>query len=66
MKFGHVFHYLASLSSGETVQWRVFAETRAEADAKIETYIKECTSSGFFNIPTKVEYFGYGESLVLY
>ena len=66
MKFGYVFRYLAKLRSGETVQWRVFAETRSAADAKVDTYLTECKNGGFFNIPIKVEYFGCGENLVLY
>lgn len=66
MKFGYVFRYLAKLYNGETVQWRVFAETRAEADAKVNNYLEECTNSGFFNVPIKVDFFGYGENLVLY
>lgn len=66
MKFGYVFRYLASLHNGETVQWRVFAENRAEAEAKVDNYLEQCTKSGFFNIPIKVEYLGYGENLVLY
>lgn len=66
MKFGHVFRYLAYLSSGEAVQWRVLAETRTEADAKIDNYVKECRKSGFFNIPVKVEFFGYSDNLVLF
>ena len=66
MKFGYVFRYLAKLRSGETVQWRVFAENRAEADIKIDNYLDECTKSSFFNVPAKVEFLGYGENLVLY
>lgn len=65
MKFGYIFRYLARLNNGEAVQWRVFAETRVEADAKVSNYITECRKSGFFNVPVKVEFFGEGESLVL-
>lgn len=66
MKFGYVFRYIAKCRFGEEVVWRVLAESRAEADAKIDNYVKECSRSGFFNVPTKVEYLGYGENLVLY
>ena len=66
MKFGHVFRYLAYTRSGETVQWRVLADSRAEADAKVEAYLKECKNGGFYVIPVKVEFPGYSDNLVLY
>ena len=66
MKFGNVFRYLAELSSSEIVVWRVFAETRAEADTKVMTYLDECTKSGFFNVPVKIEFASREDNLVLY
>ena len=66
MKFGYVFRYIAKLNSGEEVHWRVLAENRIEADAKVNNYVEECKKSGFFNIPNKVEFFDYCENLVLY
>lgn len=66
MKFGNVFRYLAKLSSGETVVWRVFAETQAEADAKVRTYLDECTKSGWFNVPVKIEFASREDNLILY
>lgn len=66
MKFGNVFRYLATLSSGEIVVWRVFAETRAEADTKVMTYIDECTKNGFFNVPVKIEFASSEDDLILY
>lgn len=66
MKFGNVFRYLAKLSGGEIVVWRVFAETRAEADIKVNTYLDECTKSGWFNVPVKVEFASREDNLILY
>jgi hypothetical protein len=65
MKFGNVFRYLATLSSGEIVVWRVFAETYAEADTKVRTYLDECTKS-CFNVPVKIEFASREDNLILY
>jgi hypothetical protein len=66
MKFGYVFRYLARLRSGEIVVWRVFAETRTEADAKVSNYINECTKNGFFNMPAGVDFASKEDNLILY
>ena len=66
MKFGKVFRYLAKLSSGELVVWRVLAETRTEADAKVEGYLDECRNSGFFNVPVELDFVSKEDNLVLY
>lgn len=66
MKFGNVFRYLAKLSNGDIVVWRVFAETRTEADAKVGAYLNECTKSGFFNVPVKIEFANRADNLILY
>lgn len=66
MKFGYVFRYLAKLYNGEVVVWRVFAENRAEADAKVGAYLDECTKSGFFNVPVKIDFASKADNLVLY
>lgn len=66
MKFGNVFRYLAKLSNGDIVVWRVFAETRTEADAKVSAYLDECTRSGFFNVPVKIEFATREDNLILY
>ena len=65
MKFGYVFRYLAKLSSGEVVVWRVLAKNKGEADAKVNNYIDECMSSGFFNLPVAIEFASKEDNLVL-
>jgi hypothetical protein len=66
MKFGKVFRYLAKLSNGEIVVWRVFAETRTEADAKVGAYLDECTKNGFYNVPVTIDFASTEDNLVLY
>ncbi len=66
MKFGYVFRYLAKLYNGEVVVWRVFAETRTEADAKVGAYLDECAKSSFFNVPVKIDFASKEDNLVLY
>lgn len=64
MKFGHVFRYQAELKNGQRVTWKVFAETRAEAETKIDTYLAEC--NGYYDAPVKVKFDRVEDDLVLY
>ena len=64
MKFGNVFRYQAELKNGQSVIWKVFAETRAEADAKVAAYLEEC--DGYYNTPVKVTFARAEDDLILY
>ncbi len=64
MKFGKIFCYQAELKNGQSVTWKVFAETRAEADAKLDTYLAEC--SGYYDAPAKVIFSRTEDGLILY
>lgn len=66
VNFGKVFRYIAKLSNGEYVVWRVLAESRTEADAKVKNYLLECHDNGFFNIPVEVEFASKEDNLVLF
>lgn len=66
MKFGKIFRYLCKLEGEEYVVWRVLAESRTEADAKVHNYLDECRSSGFFNVPVAVDFANMEDNLVLY
>jgi hypothetical protein len=66
MKFGRVFRYIAKLSSGECVVWRVCAETRVEADVKVTSYIDECKKNGFYGIPVDLDFASEEDHLVLF
>ena len=66
MNFGKVFRYIAKLSTGELVLWRVLASTRMEADDKVKNYILDCCDNGFFNVPVEAEFTSEEDNLVLY
>ncbi len=63
---GQVFRYRAKLNNSEYVVWRVFAETQAEADAKVTDYLAECKKNGYYNVPDKVEFVNEEDGLVLF
>lgn len=64
MKFGKIFRYQAELKNGQNVIWKVFAETRAEADAKVDAYLAEC--NGYYDAPVKVTFSKTEDDLILY
>lgn len=64
MKFGKIFRYQAELKNGQNVTWKVFAETRMEADAKVDAYLTEC--NGYYDAPVKVKFSRAEDDLVLY
>ena len=66
MKFGKVFNYVCKLNSGERVVWRVLAEGRVEADAKVNAYLEECAKCGYFSVPVAVDFANREDNLVLY
>ena len=66
MKFGKVYRYIAKLSGGEYVVWRVCAETRVEADVKVMSYIDECKKNGFYNVPVDIDFASEEDNLVLF
>jgi hypothetical protein len=66
MKFGKVFRYQAELKNGQSVIWKVFAETRTEADAKVDAYLAECKCNGYYDAPVKVKFSRVEDDLVLY
>lgn len=66
MNFGRVFRYLAKLSNGEVVVWRVCAETRVSADVKVMNYLDECKKNGFYNVPVEIDFASEEDNLVLF
>ena len=66
VSYGKVFRYIAKLSSGECVVWRVCAETRVEADVKVTSYIDECKKHGFYNVPVDIDFASEEDNLVLF
>jgi hypothetical protein len=64
MKFGKIFRYQAELKNGQKVTWKVFAETFAEAEAKVDAYLAEC--SGYYDAPVKVTFSKTEDDLILY
>ena len=66
MNFGRVFRYLAKLSNGEVVVWRVCAETRVAADVKVTSYIDECKKNNFYNVPIDIDFASEEDNLVLF
>ena len=65
MKFGNVFRYQAELKNGQSVIWKVFAETRAEADAKVDAYLEECDGR-YYDTPVKITFARADDDLILY
>jgi hypothetical protein len=65
MKFGYVFRYQAELKNGQMVTWKVFAETRVEAETKVDTYLAEC-NGGYYDVPVKVKFDKVEDDLILY
>jgi hypothetical protein len=64
MKFGKIFCYQAELKNGQSVIWKVFAETHAEADAKVDAYLAEC--NGYYDVPVKIKFARVEDDLILY
>ena len=64
MKFGKVFCYQAELKNEQRVIWKVFAETRAEAEAKVDAYLAEC--NGYYDAPAKIKFARVEDDLILY
>jgi hypothetical protein len=64
MKFGKVFHYQAELKNEQSVIWKVFAETYAEAEAKVDAYLAEC--NGYYDAPVKIKFARVEDDLILY
>lgn len=64
MKFGKIFCYQAELKNGQSIIWKVFAETRAEAETKISTYLAEC--DGYYDVPVKIKFTRAEDDLILY
>lgn len=63
MKFGKIFCYQAELKNGQSVVWKVFAGTRAEADAKVDAYLEEC--NGYYDVPAKIKFARVEDDLIL-
>lgn len=66
VSYGKVFRYIAKLSSGECVVWRVCAEGRTCADDKIARYIEDCKKNGFYNVPIAIDFASEEDNLVLF
>ena len=66
VSYGKVFRYIAKLSNGEVVVWRVCAETRVSADVKVMNYLDECKKNGFYNVPIAVDFASEEDNLVLF
>ena len=64
MKFGNIFCYQAELKNGQNVIWKVFAETHAEAETKLDTYLAEC--NGYYDAPVKIKFARVEDDLILY
>ena len=64
MKFGKIFCYLGRINSGQSVTWKVLAETRAEADNKVATYLNEC--NGYYDVPNSINFVRVEDDLILY
>lgn len=63
MKFGKIFCYQAELKNGQSVIWKVFAETHAEAEAKVDAYLVEC--NGYYDVPVKIKFTRAEDELIL-
>jgi hypothetical protein len=66
MKFGRVYRYVGKLDNGESVTWRVCAESRVDADNMVAEYLDECKNKSFYNVPTKIDFAGAEDNLVLF
>ena len=65
MAFGNIFRYNCMFYDGEVRVWRVLAESREEADIKLNDYICVCGSSGM-QVPVSVEFSSEEDNLILY
>lgn len=55
MNFGKIFRYNCKFTGGDVRVWRVFAESREQADIKLNDYICHCGSTGL-PVPTHIEF----------
>ena len=65
MSFGNVFRYNCQFPNGDARTWRVLAESKDDADIKLNEYICHCGAQGL-PVPSYVEYSSKEDPMILY
>ena len=65
MNFGNIFRYNYQFYDGEIQVWRVLANSRDEADTKLNNFVNLCAST-HMNVPVHIEYVSQEDDPILY